>query len=295
MSDARIYDRGYRRYEGQRLGQSAAIRSLWRHTVQRIMGLRRSARHKILPFLSVGIAYLPAIAFIGILALLPKDINNGQGPASFVPKYYEYYGFVSAAIVVFVVFSAPEALCPDRRYKTMSVYLASPLNRETYLLSKALAVASVILFVTFGPLLLLLIGYILQSNGPDGPVGVMAELARIAGAGLAVAVFYTAFALAVASLTDRRGLATGGSLIVIFITHVMAGILAFAFGLNKAVLVVSLLLAPFELGVRILGAPGRNLAAPDVSTWVIAAGCAAWTVVFAGLVYLRYSALQVTR
>jgi ABC-2 type transport system permease protein len=295
VSDARIYDRGYRRYEGKRLGETAAVLSLWRHTIQRIMGLRRSARHKILPFLSVGIAYLPAIAFIGALALIPKDVNGGRGPASFVPTYYEYYAVVSAAIVVFVVFSAPEALCPDRRNKSLSLYLASPLSRDTYLLAKALAVATVVLFVTLGPLLLLLIGYILQSNGPHGPVGVLAELGRIVGAGVAVAVFYTAFSLAVASLTDRRGLATGGSLIVIFITHVSAGILAFAFGLTKSVLVLSLLIAPFELAVRILGAPGDHLAATGVSTWVIGAGCAAWTVVFAGLVYLRYSALQVTR
>lgn len=295
MSEARIYDRGYRRYEGRRLGTTAAVLSLWRHTVQRIMGLRRSFRHKILPFLSVLIAYLPAIAFIGILALLPKDVNQGRGPGSLVPTYYQYYGFVSAAIIVFVVFSAPEALCPDRRNRTLSVYLASPLSRESYLLAKALAVATVVLFVTLGPLLLLLIGYVLQSHGPDGPLGVLRVLGRIVGAGVAVAVFYTAFSLAVASRTDRRGLATGGALIVIFITHVTAGILAFAFGLNKAVLVVSLLIAPVELGIRILGAPASVHAMAGTSTWVVAAGCLAWTVVFAGLVYLRYSSLQVTR
>jgi ABC-2 type transport system permease protein len=295
MSDARIYDRGYRRYEGERLGQAAAIRSLWRHTVQRVMGLRRSARHKILPFLSVIIAYLPAVAFIGILALLPKDINQGRGPASLVPTYWQYYGYVSAAIIVFVVFSAPEALCPDRRNRSLSLYLASPLNRDTYLLAKALAVASVVLFVTLGPLLLLLIGYILQNNGPHGPLGVLEQLGRIVGAGVAIAVFYTAFSLAIASLTDRRGLATGGSLIVVFITHVAAGALAFGFGLSKAVLMVSLLVAPLELGARILGAPASGIAADGVSTWVVAAGCAGWTILFSGLVYLRYSALQVTR
>jgi ABC-2 type transport system permease protein len=293
VTDARIYDRGYRRYEGERRGQMAAIGSLWRHTIQRVMGLRRSARHKILPFLMVVIAYLPAIAFIGILAFLPKEINDGQGPGSFVPKYWEYYSFVSAAIVVFVVFSAPEALCPDRRNRSLSLYLASPLNRDTYLLAKALAVVSVILFVSLGPLLLLLIGYMLQNHGPDGPIEVVKTLGRICGAGLAVGIFQSAFSLAISSLTDRRGLATGGSLIVIFLTHAAATTFAFGFGLSKAIVLFSLLLAPFELGARILGGPA--IAANGVDTWVVAAACAGWTLVFSGLVYLRYSALQVTR
>ena len=69
VSDARIHDQGYRRYDGPRLGTRHAVRSLARHTFQRILGLRRPARYKILPFLSVIIAYLPAAVFIGVCAL----------------------------------------------------------------------------------------------------------------------------------------------------------------------------------------------------------------------------------
>ena len=71
MSEAQIYEQGYRRYDGRRLGRAAAVRSVWKHTVQRVLGLRRSARHKVLPFLAILFAYLPAVAFIGILALIP--------------------------------------------------------------------------------------------------------------------------------------------------------------------------------------------------------------------------------
>ena len=56
MTDARIYEQGYRRYDGPRLGSWAAVRSVWKHTVQRVLGLRRSARHKVLPFLAVSMA-----------------------------------------------------------------------------------------------------------------------------------------------------------------------------------------------------------------------------------------------
>jgi ABC-2 type transport system permease protein len=292
MTDARIYEQGYRRYDGTRLGQWAAVRSVWKHTVQRVLGLRRSARHKVLPFLAVLMAYLPAVAFIGILALIPTDVDRARDLA---PTYSEYYGFVTAAIVLFIVFSAPEALCPDRRHRSMSLYLASPLTRDTYLVAKALAVFSVLCLVTIGPLLLLLIGYVLQSNGPDGPLGVLAQLARILGAGTAVAVFGTAFALALASLTDRKGLATGGALIVLFGSHVVAGTLEFGLELAEGTFLLSLFIAPFEVAARVLDAPAGQTAAPGSPNVVVFLAASAWVALFSVLVYVRYASLKITR
>ena len=69
-ADARIIDRGYRPYDGPRLGPSGAIRSLMKHTAQRVMGLRRPLPNKILPMLSAVIAYVPAIVFVGLAALI---------------------------------------------------------------------------------------------------------------------------------------------------------------------------------------------------------------------------------
>ena len=70
---ARILEPGYRPYRGVRLGIRHSVWALTRHTTERIMGLKRPARYKVLPFAAVVIAYLPAIAFIGIVALLPGD------------------------------------------------------------------------------------------------------------------------------------------------------------------------------------------------------------------------------
>jgi len=291
-STAQIYEQGYRRYDGPRLGRRAAVRSVWKNTVQRVLGLRRSARHKVLPFLTILFAYLPAVAFIGILALIPTDVDRARELA---PTYSEYFGFVTAAIALFIVFSAPEALCPDRRHRSMSLYLASPLTRETYLVAKALAVFSVLCLVTIGPLVLLLIGYVLQSNGPDGPLGVLAELGRIVGAGSAVALFGTAFALALASLTDRKGLATGGALIVLFGTHIVGGVVTFALDLSNAAIMLSLFVAPFEVAARILDAPNGATAAQTTPNVVIFLAASAWVALFSTVVYLRYATLQVTR
>ena len=45
-----VYDRGYRPYDGVRGGRGATRWALWRLTVRRALGLRRSWRQKVLPW-----------------------------------------------------------------------------------------------------------------------------------------------------------------------------------------------------------------------------------------------------
>ena len=67
--------------------------------VQRVMGLRRPARYKILPMLSAVIAYVPAIVFVGLAALIKDDRVRDD----FLPTYGQYYGFIISALIVFAV------------------------------------------------------------------------------------------------------------------------------------------------------------------------------------------------
>lgn len=282
-----IYEGGYRRYDGPRLGQAASIRSVVRQTAQRVMGLRRPARSKALPFLSVVIAYLPALVFIGVVALLPKQVND-----SVVPDYHDYYGFITSAIVLFVIFAAPEALCPDRRSRVLSLYLAAPLTRTTYLVAKALAVCGLLTLVTLGPPLLLLIARAIQGDGPEGVSGFLSVFARIGGTGLMLSVFYTAVSMAISSLTDRRAFASGGTLLAIIGSSIVAGILGGALDLAESFFLLNLSLAPLELLNRIYGQTGDL---PEVATWAVAAAVAAWTLVGFGVTWWRYQRLRVTR
>lgn len=283
----RIYEGGYRKYEGERLGPSAAFFSVMRQTVLRIMGLRRSPWAKVLPFLSVILAYLPALVFVGVVALLPKQVND-----NFLPDYHDYYGFITAAILLFVVFTAPEALCPDRRSRVLSLYLAAPLTRTTYLLAKAAAVALVLTFVTMGPPLVLLLGRALQGQGPDGPAGFLAVLVRIVGAGLMMSAFYTSVSLGVASLTDRRAFAAGGTLLAIFGTNIVAGILVAVLDLAEAFLLVNFNFPPIEMMFRIFGKEGPLT---ETDTWLVAAAVVGWSAAGLGLAWWRYQRLRVTR
>ena len=186
MTDARILGTGYRSYSGPRLGPRHAVWTLSRHSFERIMGLKRPARYKVLPILTFVIAYLPAVAFIGAIALLPNR-RLGQ----FVPDPGQYYAFVTAALTLFAVLAAPEALCPDKRSHILGLYLASPLTRTTYLVAKVAAVASAIFLVTLGPPLVLLVGEALQNDGPRGFGAFMTTLSQTILAGVAIGIMFT--------------------------------------------------------------------------------------------------------
>ena len=82
MSSAEIFDRGYRKFEGERSGVGGAIRSLSWQTTRSILGLGRKARHKIFPILVIAIAFLPAIIYVGMAALFPADsVRRGRRAA----------------------------------------------------------------------------------------------------------------------------------------------------------------------------------------------------------------------
>jgi ABC-2 type transport system permease protein len=284
--DAVIHERGYRRYEGERAGWGHAVGALSLHTFQRIMGLRRPARHKVLPFLSVIIAYLPAAVFVGVIALFPQ-----QGREARI-TYGHYYGFVTGAILLFVTFAAPEALCPDRRWRTLSLYLASPLDRMTYVLAKAIAIVAALALVTIGPLLLLLIGFVLQNEGPRGPGGVLLVFVRILGAGAVLSVMYAALSMAISSVTDRRAFAGAATFLFISISHALAGFLGFGLELGDSYLAVSMLIAPVSLVQYIYGEAQTDIHVP---LGALVGSVTAVTLLSAAFVMWRYRNLQVTR
>lgn len=288
---ARIIDRGYRAYRGPRTGVRGAMVTVWRQSVQRALGIRRSAWAKVLPLASVGISYVPAIVFIGVVALFP-DAGEVEGGDLVLPTYGQYFPFVQAAVLLFVSFVGPEVLCTDRRTGMLGVYLASPLSRGTYLGAKALATFSVIALITIGPPLLMLIAYVLQGVGPDGPAGVAASFARIIGAGVLLALLYTAVGLGVSSLTDRKAFATAALLLLMVVASLFVSVLVEVADLPAGLQGLSLLSGPFALVELIHGE------SPEIEGLGLPAalgGMLAWTALGLGVARVRYHLLQVTR
>jgi ABC-2 type transport system permease protein len=288
MTDARILDQGYRRYDGPRRGTAGAVRSLAATSVLRALGLRRTFWAKVFPLLSAGIAYLPAAVFVGVAALLPDRIVDD---AEVLPNYPDYYGFISAAIVVFVALVGPEVLCPDRRNGLLGLYLASPLTRSTYLFAKVLAVVPVLAIVTIGPPLLLLVGLTFADAGPSGPLDFLTILGRVVLGGFAISAAYTAVSLAAASLTDRRAVASAGVILVLLVTGVATATLV-ELGGDVRLLLLNLFFIPFELVQRIYGELGGE---PQLTTLQVVAANVAWTLGSAAVVWWRYRRLTITR
>jgi ABC-2 type transport system permease protein len=290
---ARIFESGYRPYRGARLGVAHSVLALARHTAERIMGLKRPARYKVLPFLAVAIAYLPAIAFVGIVALIPNGVSRFL---RVIPTPGHYYSFITAAILLFAAFAAPEALCPDKRSKFLGIYLASPLNRSTYLLAKAIAVVGVLLLVTLGPPLLLLIGLALQNEGPRGFADFVGTTAQIVVAGVCLSLLFGAISLAVPSLTDRRAFASAGTILLVIGSGAIAGILVDGLGGPQNLLALALDRLPFDLALRIFTA--RGLPTPSgtpIPTYVVVAASAAFTAAGAAVAWWRVIRTEVTK
>ena len=66
-----IFDRGYRHYDGPRLGQAQAIWALARYSMARSLGMRRPWTAKIIPMLLYAAVAIPVLIAIGIRAFFP--------------------------------------------------------------------------------------------------------------------------------------------------------------------------------------------------------------------------------
>jgi ABC-2 type transport system permease protein len=294
MSDARIIDTGYRRYDGPRLGEWHATVALWKHTLRRIFGLGRPARWKLLPLATVAIAYVPNIVFVGVTALVPDNqIRN-----SLLPGYAFTYGFITAAIALFVIFVAPEAVCPDRRSGILSLYLATPLTRTRYVAAKGVAIFTALLTVTLGPALLYLIGLAAQNAGPHGFGGFMSTLGRIFVVGVIMAAYFACYSLGASSLTDRKAVAA--AIIFFFPTAVGIAIevLTHAFNAPDWAAGFSPQSAPIGLAVNMFnqGKEFRNAETGYIIPMAaFAAAVGLWSTLGAAIAWFRYTRLRVTR
>lgn len=289
---ARILDRGYRSYTGERTGTSGAVRSLVKHSVQRVLGIKRNAWTKVLPFATAFLAYVPAIVFVGVTVLI--DDLLARAP-EVVPTYGEYYFFVSAAIVVFTSFVAPELLCPDQRNGMLGLYLASTLTRNTYLLAKSVAVGLVLAIVTLGPPLFVVIGRTVAGSGPEGPQEVATLLLQATASGILLGVLYAAISLAISSLTSRKIAASAAIILLIIGSATISSVLVDEANGDRLLFLLNLLNLPFELVLRIYGEDSVIGPAGAMTTSELVAGYCAWVVPCALIVWSRYRRIEITR
>ncbi len=302
MSDtAQIYDQGYRRYEGERTGLTGAVRTLITHSIRHALGIGRSAKFKTIPVLVIIFAYLPAVAFVGLAALLPEDLV-AEGV---LPTYAGYYSYVVGAIYLFAAFVAPLLLCTDRRTGMLGVYLASPLNRVTYLLGKALATLILLLIVTLGPPLLMLVAFSLESVGPAGFIEWIRVFLQIVVSSLVIGLLFSSVSLAVAAATDRWVVATAAAVLIMPGSAILTDALVYGAGLTDTLHLLNIPNMPRELIYRIHDEARAGSGSPlgdaslwterEVSTWSLWASWCVYMTATIGFIWFRYRKLLVRR
>jgi len=216
-----VYDRGYRPYQGPRGGRRAAVLALWKASMRRAVGIRRTWRQKFLPASLLAIVTVPAVVNVGI-----GYVTRNSPLEDFEFFTYREYVGVSSALLLFVAVCAPDVVCPDRRQRVLPLVFARPLTGTDYALAKLAAIATLVFAFGFLPQMLLFAGQALVSRGAFDYVRDNAEvLWQVPVAVAALAVYYAAFALALASLTSRRVVAGATVLGLFLVTSVVAAIL----------------------------------------------------------------------
>lgn len=287
--DARLFDLGYRGYDGPRERPARAILTLGEFTARRVLGLGRGARAKVLPAITLAIAFLPALFSVAFATLA-----NNPVAGDFV-TYGDYMFIISSALALFAALVAPEALCPDRRSGLLGLYLAGPLDRTRYLLAKALGVVGVMFLITIGPLLFLLLSLVIAGFGPSISE-VPKTLAQILAAGTSTALVYAALSMAVSSFTTRRAAAAVGVVLLMFVPMT---IVRAAIEHSDWPKELDLFSSPFvvaNLAYRIFGETADSTEpVADLSTWLVVFGVGAAVLAGAAVCWLRYRRLEAFR
>lgn len=218
-----VYDRGYRPYEGPRGQRAAATAALYRATVRRALGWRRSWRQKFAPLVLLGVVTIPAVVQIAVGYLTRNETN----PANRIEivGYRDYVG-VSSALLLFVALVAPDIICPDRRNHVLPLMFSRPLTGRDYVAAKVAALFSILFAFTVIPQLILFVGNMLVSNSAASYfTGHLEILWKVPLSAAVLALFQALIGLSVSSLTDRR-IVAGASLIGLFLlTSIAASVL----------------------------------------------------------------------
>jgi ABC-2 type transport system permease protein len=216
-----VYDRGYRPYDGPRGGRRAATLALYRASIRRALGLRRSWRQKVAPFVLLAIVTVPAVVNVGIAYITRNQIGRR---IDFI-TYREYVG-VSSALLVFVALTAPDIICPDRRQRVLPLLFARPLTGVDYVTAKVGALFSILFAFSFLPQVVLFVGQALVSDSAFDYIRDNADVIWKVPASVALlAAFYAVVGIAIASLASRR-IVAGASFIGLFlVSSITAGIL----------------------------------------------------------------------
>ena len=281
-----IYDVGYQRYEGVRLGRRHAIWALYIHSLRSVFGIGRSLSGKVGPMGLAVIAFVPAVFQLGLAAIAPVEVE--------VIRPEGYYHMIEVVLAVFCAVVAPELVGRDQRTQTLSLYFSRALRRQDYALAKFAALMTGMLAITLVPQVIMFIGNGLAENSFfDYVRDEWADLPSILGSAILLSSLVAGIGLVIASQTPRRAYSTVGILATFILTSIIAGTI-FEVADND-VARFALLLSPFHvvegLALWFFDAstdPGTQLAEADFPGVTYAIDAALVALLMLALLLRRY-------
>jgi len=160
----------------------------------------------------LGLMLLPALILVGVLV----QAKTLLGLDEHIVPYAVYPVTTQLLISVFVAAQAPALISRDLRFGTITLYLARPASRTTYVLVRmaSLTVATFVLIAA--PLLLLYVGGLLA----DLPLRreTVDFLAALFGA-LLLAACLAGLSAIISAVTTRRGLAVAAVIVVLVVSY----------------------------------------------------------------------------
>jgi ABC-2 type transport system permease protein len=255
-AEGAVYDRSYRGYDGALGTRRTASLALYRASLRRALGLRRSWKQKIAPGVLLALACLPAAIQLGI-AYLTKDTPVQD--LEFV-TYHDYLGY-STVLLLFVALTAPDLVCPDRRQRVLPLLLSRPLSGWDYAAVKVAAVTTLVFAFTVLPQLLLFLGQVGVADESLDYVRDNAEvLWQVPVCAALLSLFYGVLGVTAASLSLRRVVAAGALLGTLLVCGGVSEALVQAQGdTGSAGALVDLAALPLQLrDLIMLGGIGRD-------------------------------------
>jgi len=284
-----IYDLGYRRYDGPRLGRRHAVEALFVYSLRAVFGLGRSGRAKIAPLVLGGLIALPAVFSVGVGALA------GGAAGEFNPITLEgYLPFAQTLLVFFVAAQAPELLVRDQRHRVLTLYFSRALERIDYVAAKYLALLTAVALVLGLPQVILLLGALFATPSlADGLSAVVPVLLPVVGRTVVVSALLAGIGLVASAFTVRRAFAAGAIIAVFLVLSGVVTVLVNRVGLDGPLALVALA-DPFALmdavSALLFGVEPTMPAIlrSDLPVWAFAAAAVGVSVACPLILLLRY-------
>ena len=216
-TDGTVYDLGYAPHVGSRLGRRAAIRAMFVDGSRRVLGLRRKAMTKVLPWGLIGAAIVPAAWVVALTFVMAGFTLEDAGPFGDPVNFFNLIGMLA---MFFVALVAPTLLIPDRQHGVLAIYASRPVRASDYLFARAATLVALASLFMLIPHTILYVGIssLHEEGFRAGLVENGRQIPEILGTIVAYVLAYGAPAFLVSVFVRRVPIATGVYVFIMFMT-----------------------------------------------------------------------------